>query len=82
MVNQFRIQQSELLQPTDKVTILLGPRQVGKTTLLKNTFPQAAYINLEKDDYIDVFNSRNVKKIQQLFSDLDIVKPRPNLNYT
>lgn len=51
---------------SDKVVVLVGGRQTGKTTLLKNTFPKAIYINLEKSDYIDVFNSRNLQKIRSV----------------
>jgi len=32
------------------VTVLTGPRQSGKTTLLKHLFPQYTYINLEAPD--------------------------------
>ena len=49
-----------------KVIVLLGPRQVGKTTLLKKSFPNATYINLEVGNYIDVFNAREPHKIRDI----------------
>ncbi|MBL7036825.1 ATP-binding protein [Candidatus Microgenomates bacterium] len=50
----------------NKVVVLLGARQTGKTTLLKNTFPEAVYINLEKSDYVESFNSRDLEKIKSI----------------
>ena len=58
---------SELLKD-DKVVVLLGPRQVGKTTLLKNQFPEATYINLELGNYIDIFNTRELSKINKVLN--------------
>lgn len=52
--------------PLKNVLILLGPRQVGKTTLLKNVFSEAVFLNLEKDNYLSIFNSRNLSDIQSL----------------
>jgi uncharacterized protein len=72
MSNQYRSQQQELLKSTDKVIILLGTRQIGKTTLLKSTFPDGVYINLEKSDYIEVFNSKDIVQIKNLISSLNI----------
>ncbi len=71
MTNQNRIIRNQLLTPTDKVIVLLGPRQIGKTTLLKNNYPDSAYINIEKSNYIDLFNSRDISKIRELFESLD-----------
>lgn len=34
------------------VTVLTGPRQSGKTTLLKTLFPERRYINLENPDVL------------------------------
>lgn len=33
------------------VVSLTGPRQSGKSTLVKSAFPEFAYINLEQPDY-------------------------------
>jgi len=61
----FRILKTNLNSNSKDVLILSGARQVGKTTLIKNTFPKAIYINLERDNYLDVFNSRNVNEIKK-----------------
>ncbi len=37
---------------TFPITMLTGPRQSGKTTLLKNQFPDFSYINLEAPDIL------------------------------
>lgn len=34
------------------VVSLLGPRQSGKTTLVKNLFPQYDYVNLEDPEWV------------------------------
>lgn len=36
---------------------LTGPRQSGKTTLLKNEFPEFKYFNLERPDYRELISS-------------------------
>lgn len=33
------------------ILTLTGPRQSGKSTLLRNYFPEYAYVNLERPDY-------------------------------
>lgn len=71
MANLYRSQKQELLKSTDKVIILLGSRQIGKTTLLKSTFPDAVYINLEKSNYNEVFESKDIDKIKTLVSSLN-----------
>jgi len=52
----------------NKVVVLLGPRQVGKTTLLKNLFPKATFINLELANYIEIFNTRDLNKINKVLN--------------
>ena len=37
---------------TFPITVLTGPRQSGKTTLLKKLFPKHAYVNLEAPDML------------------------------
>jgi uncharacterized protein len=71
MPNQYRYQKQELLKSTDKVIILLGTRQIGKTTLLKSTFPDGVYINLEKSNYTEVFNSKDIVQIKNLINSLN-----------
>lgn len=68
----YRVLAQQLINySAKKVLVLLGPRQVGKTTLLKNIFKNAVFLNLEKSDYISVFNSRNLIKIQELVKQLN-----------
>ena len=62
----YRILSSQLKKSTDRVLVLFGARQVGKTTLLKNCFPESIYINLEIGNYLEVFNSRDLKRIAQI----------------
>lgn len=61
----YRILADQLKHPTKQVTVLLGSRQAGKTTLLQHTFPEAAYINVEASNYRELFNTRDLKKIVQ-----------------
>ncbi|MFH1188100.1 MAG: DUF4143 domain-containing protein [bacterium] len=61
----YRILASTIQEKSKYTKILLGARQTGKTTLLKNSFPDAVYINIEKSDYIDIFNSRDINKIKE-----------------
>lgn len=62
----YRILSQQLMETTNDVLILFGARQVGKTTLLKNCFPESLYINLEVSNYLEVFNSRDLKRIEQI----------------
>lgn len=38
---------------TDKSCLIIGPRRSGKTTLLKNRYPEYNYITLDDLDYLD-----------------------------
>ena len=67
MYRQITNKIKEQVAKSDKVTVLLGGRQTGKTTLLKSTFPGAIYINLEKSNYIETFNSRDLQRIRSVF---------------
>ena len=66
MYRQISDKIKKLVEEGGKVLVLIGGRQSGKTTLLKNTFPEATYINLEKSDYIEIFNSRDLEKIKSV----------------
>lgn len=48
----YREMESELRSMAScyPIVTITGPRQSGKTTLVKNTFPQKAYVNLEAPD--------------------------------
>ena len=60
-----RVQSDTILKSTGQVPVvtLLGPRQAGKTTLVKELFPEYTYVNLEdmaarelaEKDYIGFF---------------------------
>jgi len=59
-IDFHREMQNELLSIATSypVVTIMGPRQSGKTTLAKSTFPEKAYVNLEAPDvrelaYID-----------------------------
>lgn len=48
-----RILEKELIQTSHEypVVTIIGPRQSGKTTLTRMTFPDYAYVNLEQPEY-------------------------------
>jgi predicted AAA+ superfamily ATPase len=48
-----------------KSLFLLGPRQTGKSTFLKATYPKALYINLLKNSEYKLY-SKNPEKIQEV----------------
>lgn len=65
----YRIIQNNLtsqVKNINKVLLLIGARQVGKTTLLNNSFPKALFLNIEKGEYTDIFNSRNTLEIKNI----------------
>lgn len=67
----FRIitsQIEEFVKNERKVLVLLGARQTGKTTLLKNSFPDACFVNIEKGEYVDIFNKRDVQQIKNILT--------------
>lgn len=67
----YRIQSVNILKiPTKFIPVILGPRQVGKTTLLRNLYPDATYINIEEGKYIDILNKRNPDEIISLFDSI------------
>lgn len=64
----YRILQNKLRFTSNDVIILVGARQVGKTTLLKKMFPNAMYLNLESSNFVDLLNSRNIDAIRERFN--------------
>ncbi|MCB0554774.1 MAG: ATP-binding protein [Phaeodactylibacter sp.] len=57
------------LRDTNKIIILYGPRQVGKTTLVKELlegYPNALSINADQLLYNEVFSARDLRKMQEL----------------
>ena len=71
----YRILTSSIKENTNKIRVLLGPRQVGKTTLLKNSFSEGTYINLERSNFIEIFNSRDIQHIKDLLHRENAGKP-------
>lgn len=54
---------------TNKIIILYGPRQVGKTTLVKKllkSHPNALSINADQLVYNEAFSARDLRKMQEL----------------
>ncbi len=75
------------------ILTLVGPRQSGKSTLLRNYFPDYEYINLERPDYrhlvmddpIGFLSSREkgvifdeAQQVPELFSYLQVVSDEKN----
>lgn len=57
------------LRELNKIIILYGPRQVGKTTLVKKLLeghPDALSVNADQLIYNEVFSSRDLRKMQEL----------------
>ncbi len=48
--------------------VLLGARQVGKTTLLKRTFPEAQYLLLDNEYIFNVLESYNIDTYKTILS--------------
>jgi predicted AAA+ superfamily ATPase len=53
---------------TKKSCFLLGPRQTGKSTLLKKLFPNAYYINLLKAEYFSRYISDTASLYQEVIA--------------
>jgi predicted AAA+ superfamily ATPase len=59
-----------------KIIILYGPRQVGKTTLVKQmmeNYPDSYYLNCERQAVKDLLSSANPEKILRLAGDVRII---------
>mgnify|MGYP001580070273 FL=1 len=60
----------EKLHQSDKIIILYGPRQVGKTTLCKDIMRESGlhtlYINANEAQYSEALSSRDAKKLTDL----------------
>ena len=75
-----RILQKQILNDlmsSNKVIILYGPRQAGKTTLskeiIKQTGLKSLLINADQLKYIDILSSRDLKKLQSLVSGYELL---------
>jgi len=67
----------ERLQKGDKVVILYGPRQVGKTTLARAVIAdiegRKLEINADQSQFNEALSSRNLTKLRQLTDGYDIL---------
>ena len=65
------------LSQSDKIVILYGPRQVGKTTLCRDILSQSGlktlYINADEARYNDVLTSRNAQKLSNLIAGYELL---------
>lgn len=61
----------------NKITVLYGPRQAGKTTLSKNIIEKSGLktlsINADQSKFIDILSSRDLNKLQGLVSGYDLL---------
>lgn len=67
----------EKIRNTNKVLIIYGARQVGKTTLAKQIIKELDYetlfVNADQEKYIDMFSSRDLEKMKSLVSDKELL---------
>jgi predicted AAA+ superfamily ATPase len=58
------------IRETDKISVIYGPRQVGKTTLSRDIITELKMktlsINADQKKYIDVLSSRDFVKMNSL----------------
>ena len=68
---------SEQMQLDNRVIVVYGPRQVGKTTLvrllLENYPGKVLTINADDTDYQPVLSSRSMHQLRQLVSGYDLL---------
>lgn len=62
---------------SNKIVLLFGPRQAGKTTLIREILEQIPgeklEINADQTKYIDVLSSRDLRKMEGLVAGKDVV---------
>lgn len=62
---------------TDKITIIYGPRQVGKTTLSKDIIKALNYktlsVNADQEKYIDILSSRDLNKLKSFVDGYELL---------
>ncbi|MEI6886935.1 MAG: ATP-binding protein, partial [bacterium] len=56
-----------------QVLTLIGPRQVGKTTLLKRVFPDSLYLVMDINPIRSIFESFDVAQYRSLFKDSKLI---------
>ncbi len=68
---------AERLQNSNKIIVLYGSRQVGKTTLVNNLLKNAPYktlvVNADNREYADVLSSRELGKLKRLVSGYELI---------
>lgn len=66
-----------VLGSSEKIVIIYGPRQVGKTTLVKDIVKildrKTLFINADEEKYNPVFASRNLQKMYDLVAGYEIL---------
>jgi predicted AAA+ superfamily ATPase len=67
----------EKIRNENKVVVIYGARQTGKTTLVREILTQLSYrsmvINADQRKYLDVLSSRDAKKIKALAGDYELL---------
>ena len=62
---------------TDKIVVIYGPRQVGKTTLSKKIIKElnlkTLHINADEEKYNDILASRDFNKINSLIEGYELI---------
>lgn len=68
---------TEKIENSNKAVILYGPRQVGKTTLIKDIITKLGYktlsINADEQKYNDVLSSRDFQKLKSLVNGYELL---------
>lgn len=67
----------EKLKKTDKIALIYGPRQVGKTTLSKQIIAELKLktlsVNADQEKYLDIFSSRDLGKMKSLLAGYELL---------
>ena len=78
MINRLlKTELTEKLTHSQKIIIIYGARQVGKTTLVKQVLADLPYktlsINADENKYIDVLSSRDLSKMRLLIDGYELL---------
>jgi predicted AAA+ superfamily ATPase len=76
-IKRFLLQQVQNSLQTGKVTVLYGPRQVGKTTLVKDLIEvlplRSKFINADELVYREVLASQSSQRLGELLGDTELL---------
>jgi predicted AAA+ superfamily ATPase len=76
-IKRFLLQQVQNSLQTGKVTVLYGPRQVGKTTLVKDLMEvlplRSKFINADELVYREVLASQSSQRLGELLGDTELL---------